>query len=141
MLVGDSSINTDIFSSTLQQPAQLENLSNTALTRGIDLFMRKDFNGAIKEFQRAIGLASQSTYSIDAAHYMADAYLALDDPKNAIKAYQTALRLNPNRDDTHLKLGNLYFSEERFQRQPPNTKKPSTCGRVPKTPLPSGKPT
>ena len=114
MQFGDSSINTDIFSSTLQQPAQLESLGNTALTRGIDLFMRKDFKGAIKEFQRTIGLAPRSTYSIDAAHYMADAYLALDDPKNAIKAYQTAIRLNPNRDDSHLKLGNLFFSEERF---------------------------
>ena len=114
MLVGDSTINTDIFSATLQQPAQLESLGNTALTRGIDLFMRKDFKGAVKEFQRAIGLAPQSSYSIDAAHYMADAYLALDDPKNAVKAYQTAIRLNPNRDDSHLKLGNLYFSEERF---------------------------
>lgn len=114
MQIGDSSINTDIFSSTLQQPAQLESLSNTALSRGIDLFMRKDFKGAIKEFRRAIGLAPESSYSIDAALYMADAYLALDDPRNAVKAYQTALRLNPNRDDTHLKLGNLYFSEERF---------------------------
>ena len=114
MLFGDSTINTDIFSSTLQQPAQLESLGNTALTRGIDLFMRKDFKGAIKEFQRAIGLAPQSSYSIDAAHYMADAYLALDDPRNAIKANQTAIRLNSNRDDSHLKLGNLFFSEERF---------------------------
>jgi tetratricopeptide (TPR) repeat protein len=114
MLVADSTINTEIFSATLQQPAQLESLGNTALTRGIDLFMRKDFKGAVKEFQRAIGLAPQSSYSIDAAHYMADAYLALDDPKNAVKAYQTAIRLNPNRDDSHLKLGNLFFSEERF---------------------------
>ena len=114
MLVGASTINTDIFSATLQQPAQLESLGNTALTRGIDLFMRKDFKGAVKEFQRAIGLAPQSSYSIDAAHYMADAYLAIDDPKNAVKAYQTAIRLNPNRDDSHLKLGNLYFTEEQF---------------------------
>jgi tetratricopeptide (TPR) repeat protein len=114
MLLGDITVNTDIFSATLQKPAQLESLSNTALTRGIDLFMRKDFKGAIGEFQRAVGLAPQSSYSIDAAHYMADAYMALDDPRNAIKAYQTAIRLDPNRDDTHLKLGNLYFSEERY---------------------------
>ncbi len=67
MLLGNSAINTDIFSSTLQQPAQLESLSNTALTRGIDLYMRKDFKGAIKEFQRAIGLAPKLPNSIDAA--------------------------------------------------------------------------
>ena len=123
MLLDNSPINTDIFSATLQQPAQLESLSNTALTRGIDLFMRKDFKGAIKEFQRAIGLAPQSSYSIDAAHYMADAYMALDDPRNAIKAYQTALRLNPNRDDSHLKLGNLYFSEQRYSEAAAEYKK------------------
>ncbi len=114
MLFGDGAINTDIFSATLQQPAQLESLSSTALTRGIDLFMRKDFKGAVKEFQRAIGLAPQSAHSIDAAHYMADAYLALGDTGNAVKAYQRAQRLDPTRDDTHLKLGNLFFSEERF---------------------------
>ena len=114
MLIGDGAISTDIFSATLQQPAQLESLSNNALTLGIDLFMRRDFKGANREFQRAIGLAPQSSFSIDAAHYMADAYLALGDAKNAAKAYQTALRLNPNRDDTHLKLGNLYFSQGRF---------------------------
>ena len=60
--------------------------------------MRGDFKAANKEFQRAIGLAPQSSFSVDAAHYMADAYLALGDAKNAIKAYQTALRLNPNRE-------------------------------------------
>jgi tetratricopeptide (TPR) repeat protein len=45
---------------------------------------------------------------------MADAYLALDDTGNTVKAYQRAQRLDPTRDDTHLKLGNLFFSEERF---------------------------
>ncbi len=50
---------------------------------------------------------------------MADAYLALDDTKNAMKAYKTALRLNPYRDDIHIKLGNLYFSEQLFRGMPP----------------------
>lgn len=89
MLYGDNTIiNTDIFSASLLQQAQLESLSNTALTRGIDLFMRKDFKGAVKEFQRAIGLAPQSPYSIDAAHYMAEAYLCSTTPgmqQNPIK--------------------------------------------------------
>ncbi len=59
-------------------------------------------------------MAPQSTYSIDAAHYMADAYWRSMTPEMPFKAFQTAIRLNPNRDDTHLKLGNLYFSEERI---------------------------
>ncbi len=110
MQFGDSSINTDIFSSTLQQPAQLESLGNTALSRGIDLYMRQDFKGAVKEFQRSIGLAPNASNSVDAASYMADAYLALDDTKGAIKAYQTALRLNPYRDDiTHQARQSLFL--------------------------------
>ena len=106
--------NTDIFSLTNQQATQLESLANTALTRGIDLYMRQDFKGAVKEFQRSIGLAPNSSNSVDAASYMADAYLALDDTKGAIKALKTSLRLNPYRDDIHTKLGNLYFSERLY---------------------------
>ena len=104
---------TDIFIAT-GQDSQLEGLSNNALTRGIDLYMRQDFKGAVKEFQRSIGLAPNASNSVDAASYMADAYIALDDTKGAIKAYKTALRLNPYRDDINIKLGNLYFSEERY---------------------------
>ena len=106
--------NTDIFSLTIQQTAQLESLANTALTRGIDLYMRQDFKGAVKEFQRSIGLAPNGSNSVDAASYMADAYLAIDDTKDAIKALKTSLRLNPYRDDIHTKLGNLYFSENQY---------------------------
>ena len=46
--------NTDIFSTTIQQPQQLESLANGALSKGIDLYMRQDFEGAIKEFQAVI---------------------------------------------------------------------------------------
>ena len=106
--------NTDIFSVAIQQTAQLETLANNALSRGIDLYMRQDFKNAVKEFQRSIGLAPNGPNSVDAASYMADAYIALDDTKGAIKAYKTALRLNPYRDDISIKLGNLYFSEERY---------------------------
>ena len=106
--------NTDIFSLMYQQATQLESLANTALSRGIDLYMRQDFKGAVKEFQRSIGLAPNGSNSVDAANYMADAYLALDDTKSAIKALNTSLRLNPYRDDIHTKLGNLYFSEKQY---------------------------
>ncbi|MGB8427312.1 MAG: tetratricopeptide repeat protein [Desulfobacterales bacterium] len=106
--------NTDIFSATASQTARLGSLANNALSRGIDLYMRKDYKGAVKEFQRAIGLAPNATNSADAASYMADAYTALDDSKGAIKSLKTALRLNPYRDDINIKLGNLYFSEEHY---------------------------
>lgn len=105
---------TNIFISAAQQQSQLESLANSALSRGIDLYTKQDYDGAIKEFQRSIGLSPSSSYSPDASHYMANAYLRLDDPENAIKAYQTSIRLHPDRDDTHINLGNLYFAQKRY---------------------------
>ena len=106
--------NTDIFSATIQQPAQLESLANAALSRGIDLYMRQDYEGAVKEFRRSIGLAPNSAYSVDASSYMANAYLALGDTDSAIEAYEDALQRNPDRDDIAISLGNIHFAEERY---------------------------
>lgn len=105
----------NIFISTASQQSQLEELANRALSNGIDLYMRKDYEGAAKEFQRSIGLAPQSQYSVDASNYMANAYLQLNQTEKAIKAYKTSISLNPYRDDTHIMLGNLYFSENRYR--------------------------
>jgi tetratricopeptide (TPR) repeat protein len=106
--------NTDIFSATIPQTAQLESLANNALSKGIDLYRRQDYEGAIREFRRSIGLAPNSTHSADASSYMANAYIALEDTEGAIKAYKGAIRLSPDRDDIYISLGNLYFSEERY---------------------------
>jgi tetratricopeptide (TPR) repeat protein len=106
--------NMDIFSATIQQSAQLETLAKGALSKGIDLYTRQDYEGAIKEFRRSIGLAPNSSYSTDAASYMANAYLALGDTKGAIKAYEDALKRSPDRDDIAISLGNVYFAEENY---------------------------
>jgi len=103
-----------IFVSTATQQSQLEELANRALSNGIDLYMRKDYEGAAKEFQRSIGLSPQSQYAVDASNYMANAYLQLNQTEKAIQAYKTSISLNPYRDDTHIILGNLYFSEKRY---------------------------
>jgi tetratricopeptide (TPR) repeat protein len=107
-------IYTDIFSSTIQQSAQLESLANGALRKGIDRYMRQDYEGAIKEFRRSIGLAPNSSYSTDASSYMANAYLALGDTRGAIKAYEDALKRSPDRDDIAISLGNVHFAEENY---------------------------
>ncbi|MBT8366613.1 MAG: tetratricopeptide repeat protein [Deltaproteobacteria bacterium] len=106
--------NTDIFSATIQQTAQLESLSNGALSKGIDLYTRQDYEGAIKEFRRSVGLAPNSSYSTDASAYLANAYQALGDADGAVKAYEDALKRSPNRDDLYISLGNLHFSEEQY---------------------------
>ena len=105
---------TDIFVPTGQQ-SDLEGLASNALKSGIDLYMSQNYKAAVKEFKRSMGLAQNSPFAIDAANYMADAYLKLDDTEGAIKAYKEAIRLNPYRDDVHIKLGNLYFSDERYE--------------------------
>ena len=105
---------TDIFSATIQQSAQLEALANTALSKGIDLYMRQDYEGAVKEFRRSVGLAPNSAYSVDASNYMANAHLALGDTDGAIEAYEDALQRNPARDDIAISLGNVHFAEENY---------------------------
>lgn len=105
----------NLVAASVQQPAQLESLANNALKKGIDLYMRRDYKAAIAEFNRSVGLSPYSTHAVDAANYMAQAYLSIDDTGGAIKAYQTAIRLNPMRDDSHVNLGNLYFSRDRYQ--------------------------
>ena len=105
---------SNIFSLTIQSPAGLESLANGALEKGIDLYLSGNYKEAVKEFQRSMGLAPASNNSINAANYMANAYLKLDDTEKAIKAYKTSLELNPFVEETHSKLGNLYFSIERY---------------------------
>lgn len=106
---------SNLFAATIQSSAGLENLANGALTRGIDLYMNKNYKEAIVEFQRSVGLAPQSANSTEAANYMAQAYLKLDDPEKAIKAYKTSLKLNPFSESTHSELGNLYFALGRYE--------------------------
>jgi tetratricopeptide (TPR) repeat protein len=90
-------------------------MSNRALSSGIDLYMQKNYEGAVKEFQRAVGLAPQGAYAADASNYMANAYLKLNQTEKAIKTYQTSIQLNPYRDDTHITLGNLYYALGRYK--------------------------
>ncbi|MCP4370211.1 MAG: tetratricopeptide repeat protein [Deltaproteobacteria bacterium] len=104
-----------LFSATLQNSTNLESLSNSALSSGIDLYIQKDYKGAIKEFQRSIGLSPNSLYSTEATEYMANAHLQLNDVEKAIKTYKSAISLDPTNDKFHIKLGNLYYTQERYQ--------------------------
>jgi tetratricopeptide (TPR) repeat protein len=113
MSLFDAVSSSDLFTATSQRSAQLESLAGNALQSAIDKYMNKDYQGAVQEFKRAIGLAPNSSYSVDAANYMSQAYLQQGDTENAIKAYKTGIRLNPYRDDTHIQLANLYFAEGR----------------------------
>ena len=107
--------NVDIFSQTTNQSVELESLANEAIKGGIDQYVNKNYEAAAKEINRSIGLAPRSAYAVDAAHYMAQAHLQLHDTGKAIDAYKRAIQLNPYRDDSYIKLGNLYIAEEQYE--------------------------
>ena len=46
---------------------------------------------------------------------MSNAYLKLNDVESAIKTYKRAISLNPISDELHIKVGNLYYTQERYQ--------------------------
>lgn len=100
--------------SVTNQQAQLDGMANQALANGIDRFMAKDYEGAVKEFRRSMGISPRSDYATDAASYMARSYLKLEKPEKAIEAYELAVELNPDRDDVYISLGNLQYSLERY---------------------------
>jgi len=105
----------DLFVNSFQQQYQLEALSNQALSKGIDLYTKKDYEGATKEFKRAINLNPTSDYSVDATKYLAQSYLKLEKTDKAIEAYQDTLKRKPDRDDLQLELGNVLYAEDRYE--------------------------
>ena len=110
-----SSVNAEnLFSYINQRQNSLENLARQSLSKGIDRYMEKNYSEAVKEFKRSVGLSFNSPLSADASNYLAITYLKLNDTKNAIKTYEQSINLNPQRDDIRITLGNLYYSEERY---------------------------
>jgi tetratricopeptide (TPR) repeat protein len=103
-----------LFSAIPQQTSQLNTLSNIALSRGIDLYQKKSYEDAVKEFKRAIGLSPQSENALKAYDFLATTYLQLDKTEDAIGAYKSSLKLVPSDSDTHVKLANLYYSLNRY---------------------------
>ena len=115
-----------LFSAMLTQSNGLESLANAALQRGIDAYTKQDYEGAVKEFKRSVGLGRGSSFAADAAQYLAMSYLQLDDPENAVKAYKSAFQIDPYRDDIHVKLGNSTFLRENTRMRARSM--PRRCG-------------
>lgn len=110
-------VSTDnLFAASLMRndSAQLEQIAQRTLSTGLQKFIDKRYDEAIFDFQRAIGMAPRSSTAINAYDYIAKSYVTLGDNKKAIEALQKSLKIDPNRDTTHLTLGNIYYSEDRF---------------------------
>jgi len=111
-----SSVSADsFFVSALDQQASLDQMAANALNKGITAYQKGDYKNAVIAFRNAIGLSPQSANAVDTAHYVASSYLKLGDNEKAAQAYQQAIELDRSRDDTRIKLGNLYYSQERYR--------------------------
>ena len=97
------------------QQSNYDSLANSALTRGIDRYSKGDYDGAVREFRRSIGLSPYSENTSKSYDYMVQALLKQDKTADAITAYKQAIKLDPNNDTYHLYLGNIYFSQSRNQ--------------------------
>ncbi len=103
-----------LFFSTLPSATQMDSISAGALGRGIDRFMAKDYNSAIREFRRAIGLSPYSDNALSAFEYLANALIKTGRTSEAIETYRQAIKVFPSADGMRLNLGNLLYSQGRF---------------------------
>jgi len=109
--VGISSASTldYLFSSTANSQDQLDGVANSALSLGIDLYTKKDYENAIKQFTLAAALSPFSDNSSSALDYKGKAYLQLGKTDEAIKTYKEAISIYPTRDNFHVSLGDIYL--------------------------------
>lgn len=105
-----SAANIDnLFSAIPTTQTRLDGLSNSALSRGIDLYMKQNYGDAVKEFRRAAGLSPFSENAAKAYDFMARAYLLDGNTDAAIKTYKEAIRIYPARDTFRVSLGDIYY--------------------------------
>jgi Tfp pilus assembly protein PilF len=105
-----------LFAYTGAQTGQLENLARNAVNNGLSLFTNKNYEGAIKEYQRAIALAPNSDLVADAYNSMGQAHTQLGDNEKAIQAYQQAIQRDPTRSDIRATLGNVHYFQKDYAK-------------------------
>ena len=103
-----------IFDALLQRQNGMETLSSQFLQTGIDQYLNKDYTEAAKSFEAAVSLAPNSAYNVDSSKYLVQTYLKLEETDKAIDTYKAAIQRNPERDDLRSALGQLNYSEERY---------------------------
>jgi tetratricopeptide (TPR) repeat protein len=104
-----------VFVSVAQQQRQLESISNAALNSGITHFQNARYKEAAADFARAVALSPASPHAVTSAEYQANAYIKLGRVDKAVRAYETAAGLDPQSDTSLVKLGNLFYTEERYK--------------------------
>lgn len=103
-----------LFSALGGRQTQMTALAQTALSTGADRAMKGDYEGATREFRRAIGLDSSPENAVKAYNLLATSYIQMGRTEDAIKAYKSSISMAPSDDTAHLQLGNIYFSQGRY---------------------------
>jgi tetratricopeptide (TPR) repeat protein len=103
-----------LFSALSGHQTQMTALAQTALSTGADRAMKGDYEGATREFRRAIGLDSSPENAVTAYNLLATSYIQMGRTEDAIKAYKSSISMAPADDTAHVKLGNIYFSQKRY---------------------------
>ena len=106
---------SSLFVSAAQQSQQMEQLANTALSRGMDLYRDGKYAEAADAFRRSVALSPTSPYAQTSADYMASSYIKIGRIDKAAEAYKMSMQLDPSSDAPVVKLANLYFAEGRSQ--------------------------
>lgn len=104
-----------MFVSANQQSQQMEQLANTALSQGMDLYRDGKYAQAAEAFRRSVALSPTSPYAQTSADYMASSYIKIGRIDKAAEAYKTSMQLDPTSDAPVVKLANLYFAEGRHR--------------------------
>lgn len=114
--------------------ARMEQIAQRTLNVGLQKFVDKKYEEAISDLQRAVAMAPRSATALNAYDYIAKSYVAQGDNKKAIETLQKSLRLDSSRDTTYNQLGNIYYSQDKFEDALSNYEKafranPSTSNR------------
>jgi tetratricopeptide (TPR) repeat protein len=110
----DNSASIDaLFSAGSNSSAVLDNIAQRKLATGLDAYSAKNYDLAITNFKQVVGLSPGTTTAINAYDYMARAQLTQGNTDGAIASYQKALKIDPTRDDLHVRLGNIYTTAGR----------------------------
>ena len=104
-----------MFVSSIQQGQQMEQLANTALSQGMDLYRDEKYAEAADAFRRSVALSPTSPYAQTSADYMASSYIKIGRIDKAAEAYKTSMQLDPTSDAPVVKLANLYFAEGQYR--------------------------
>ncbi len=112
MSVSSETIDYLFTSAAASSQARLDALAGTALGQGIDLFQAGKYNEAVNAFKKSAALSPFSDNSATAYQYMGQAYAKLEDTDKAIKTYQEAIRIYPQRAEFQMALGDIYMEKE-----------------------------